>query len=202
MRVFCGALVSTELPRAETGLPRAELFGVVAFGDLLGEGISRCALVPGGLPFGLGAGLRPLEGEGLGDAFGDGLGEAAGFSEPLFRTVADFRAELGRFSDFLAEGARMGDPAMSSWTTLAWTLPKISIEEVIFPQLLYALVYAALGLMSLLYQVISNRKMRWAGPARRMDWSRLASLSHRGLTHLAAEDGHTPAGTTSRASSS
>jgi hypothetical protein len=65
-------------------------------------------------------------------------------------------------------------------------------------------MYTDLGLTSL-DQVISYRKLRWAGHVRRMDWSRLprktASSSRRGSTPLAAEDGHTPTGTTSRASS-
>jgi hypothetical protein len=65
-------------------------------------------------------------------------------------------------------------------------------------------MYSALGLASL-DQVISYRQLRWAGHVRRMDWSRLSQVpqtSRHGLTHLAAEDGHTPTGTTSRVSSS
>jgi hypothetical protein len=58
----------------------------------------------------------------------------------------------------------------------------------------------ALGLTSL-NQVISNRKLRWAGHVRRMDWLRLPR-KFLTSTHLAAEDGHSPPGTTSRASSS
>jgi hypothetical protein len=51
-------------------------------------------------------------------------------------------------------------------------------------------MYTALGLTSL-DQVISIRNMRCAGHVRRMDWSgSLASSSHCGLMHLAAEDGH------------
>jgi hypothetical protein len=74
-------------------------------------------------------------------------------------------------------------------------------------------MYTALGLISL-DLVISNqyRKLRWAGHVRRMDWSRLPrkfltswvgapATWHLGQD-LAAEDGHTPTGTTSRASSS
>jgi hypothetical protein len=61
----------------------------------------------------------------------------------------------------------------------------------------------ALGLTSL-DLVISNRKLGWAGHVRRMDWSRLPRkfLTSWVETHLAAEDGHAPTGTTSRATSS
>jgi hypothetical protein len=53
---------------------------------------------------------------------------------------------------------------------------------------------SASGLTSL-DQVISNRKLRRAGNARRLEWSR---LPRKLLTHLSAEAGHTPTGTTSR----
>jgi hypothetical protein len=74
-------------------------------------------------------------------------------------------------------------------------------------------MYTDVGLTSL-DEVISNRKLHWAGHAGRIDWSRLpqslllagksvqASSTRLGSSHRAAEDGHSPTGTTSRASSS
>jgi hypothetical protein len=62
-------------------------------------------------------------------------------------------------------------------------------------------MYTALSLTSL-DQVISNRKLRWAGHVRRMDWLRLPrKFLTSWVDALAAEDGHTPKGTTTRASS-
>jgi hypothetical protein len=70
-------------------------------------------------------------------------------------------------------------------------------------------MYTALPLgLTSLDQVISNRKLRWAGHVRRMDWSRLPrkfltswvdAPRCKGRAHAY---GHTPTGTTSRASSS
>jgi hypothetical protein len=62
-------------------------------------------------------------------------------------------------------------------------------------------MYTALGLTSL-DLVISNRKLRWSGRDAWTGRGSLASSSRHGSTHLAAEDGQTPTGTTSRASSS
>jgi hypothetical protein len=82
--------------------------------------------------------------------------------------------------------------------------PRTRVRLVKRPAL--APMYTALGLTSL-DQVISNRKLRWAGHVRRRNWSRVHRvpaqfLTGRGSTHLAAEDGHTLTGMTSRASSS
>jgi hypothetical protein len=59
-------------------------------------------------------------------------------------------------------------------------------------------LYAALTLGITSLDHVTNRKLRWGGRVRRIDWSKLprkfptSHMARRGLTHLAAEEGHTP----------